>query len=120
MRVRLGGDPQAPRAARRFVQTHLRPAVDDQDLVEDVVLVVSELVTNAVRAGATGVDLALEVTPRRVVLTVEDDAEGWPTLVSAGSEAVGGRGLGIVDQVADEWHVSDRPRGKCLTAAWDR
>ncbi len=120
MRTRLGADLHAPRAARRFVETHLRPALGDAELVEDVVLVVSELVTNAVQAGATGVDLALEVTPRRVVLVVEDDAEGWPTMAAAGSDAVEGRGLGIVDQVADVWHVSARAPGKRLTAAWDR
>ena len=120
MRTRLNGDLQAPSAARTFVESQLAPALGDTELVGDVVLVVSELVTNAVRAGATGIDLDLEVTPQRVVLMVDDDAEGWPAMVTASNDAVRGRGLSIVDQVADEWHVSTLAHLKRLTAVWHR
>jgi anti-sigma regulatory factor (Ser/Thr protein kinase) len=120
MKTRLAGDLQAPSAARAFVESHLGPAVGDHGLVEDAMLVVSELVTNAVRAGATGLDVALKVTPRRVVLTVDDDADGWPIMVTVGSDAVQGRGLSIVDQLADEWQVSTRAGRKRMTAAWNR
>jgi anti-sigma regulatory factor (Ser/Thr protein kinase) len=120
MRTSLVADLRAPSAARAFVQQHLDPNDRDEPLKDKVVLVVSELVTNAVRAGATGVDLALDVTARRVVLMVDDDAEGWPTMTTATREAARGRGLRIVDQVADDWKVSSRPGGKRVTAVWGR
>ena len=71
--------------------------------VEDVVLIASELVTNAVRAGAAWVDLTLKVTRQRLDLVVADDAHGWPVLVTADEEAIGGRGLRL-----------GRPAGRCL------
>jgi anti-sigma regulatory factor (Ser/Thr protein kinase) len=81
-------------------------------------LIASELVTNAVRAGAEWIDLTLRVTGRRLDLLVQDDAGGIPVLATADPEAVGGRGLGIVDRLADTWTVAPRAIGKVVTATW--
>ena len=70
------------------------------------------------RAGAHWVDLTLRITRRRLDLLVEDDAGGTPVLVAADDEAVSGRGLGIVDQLADSWVVTPRASGKLVTASW--
>ena len=119
MNTRLAGDRHAPSAARAYVARQLAAvAVPDGVHVDDVVLIASELVTNAVRAGAHWVDLTLRITRRRLDLLVEDDAGGTPVLVAADDEAVSGRGLGIVDQLADSWVVTPRASGKLVTASW--
>ncbi len=119
MRTRLAGDRRAPSAARSYVAQQLETStVPDGVPVEDVVLIASELVTNAVRAGAAWVDLTLKVTRQRLDLVVADDAHGWPVLVTADEEAIGGRGLGLVDQLADAWVVTRQEPGKLVTATW--
>jgi anti-sigma regulatory factor (Ser/Thr protein kinase) len=116
--ISLPGDLQAPGAARTFVQGHLGKATRDRDLVDTVVLVASELVTNAVRAGATDIGLSLEITPEAVELLVDDDAGGWPTPTHADDQAVGGRGLVIVERLSDRWEVLPRAASKQVKAVW--
>jgi anti-sigma regulatory factor (Ser/Thr protein kinase) len=81
-------------------------------LVDDVVLVVSELVTNAVQHGQGEIVLELEVQGERVLVTVADDGPGEPQLpdpVAHGAE--GGRGLALVAAVAQEWGVHPAAEG---------
>jgi anti-sigma regulatory factor (Ser/Thr protein kinase) len=119
MRTRFAGDPEAPSAARSYVARQLgEGAVPPGLQLDDVVLVASELVTNAVRAGADWVQLTLRTSRRRLDLVIEDDAPGLPVLASADDEAVSGRGLGIVDQLTDAWAVTPRATGKTVTATW--
>jgi anti-sigma regulatory factor (Ser/Thr protein kinase) len=117
--MKLPGDLQAPAAARAFVADCLAKAKRPPKVeVDDVVLVTSELVTNAVRAGATKVDVDVLATSRRVDLVVEDNARGWPKKVRPGTDATSGRGLGIVEQLADSWTVDPQARGKRIVATW--
>lgn len=118
MRTRLTGDLHAPAAARRFVMTGLRePLASSQPaLCDDLALIVSELVTNSVRASAHVVDVELRVENDRVEVQVTDDAAGWPTPQAADIESVDGRGLEIVSQLADSWHTVARPPGKSVIA----
>lgn len=119
MKTRLPGDRRAPGAARSYVARHLATStIPEGVLIDDVVLTASELVTNSVRGGADWIDLTLQVTEGRLDLLVEDDAAGWPVLVTVDDEAVGGRGLGIVDRLADSWVVTPRGSGKLVTATW--
>jgi serine/threonine-protein kinase RsbW len=119
MKTRLAGDRRAPSAARSYVARQLAEnPVPVGVPVDDVVLIASELVTNAVRAGARWVELTLRVTRRRLDLVVADDAAGWPVLATADDEAVRGRGLGIVNQLADAWEVTPQAGGKLVTATW--
>lgn len=87
---------------------------------DDVVLVVSELVTNSVRADAAGIDVELVVHEDCVQLQVADDAPGWPNVHHAAVEDVSGRGLEIVATLADEWHTTRLARGKRVTVSWRR
>jgi len=114
MRMQLTADVHAPAVAREFVRRQLVDLLDtvQRAVREDVELIVSELVTNSVRAGATVIDLTLEVGPQRVEVEVTDDAAGWPTPRTAGPDGVDGRGLEIVDQLADHWHTVASPPGK--------
>jgi anti-sigma regulatory factor (Ser/Thr protein kinase) len=118
MRTQLRGDVHAPAAARHFVMTGLRGAVASSQpaLCDDLALIVSELVTNSVRASAQVVDVELRVEPDRVEIQVTDDASGWPTLRAAEVDSVDGRGLDIVDQLADSWRTVSRRTGKSVIA----
>ena len=122
MRTDLPGDVHAPAAARAFVLGALDDAAVPLGLPKsyDVVLVVSELVTNSVRAGATAIAVELTATEDRLELSVIDDAGGWPATRHPTWDDTRGRGLAIVEDVADEWHSTVLDRGKRVTATWSR
>jgi anti-sigma regulatory factor (Ser/Thr protein kinase) len=107
--VQVTGGKQAAALARRAVLE--RNGSLPRRVREDMLLLVSELVTNAVLHGGVGadrsLDLDLELSPRHVRVQVADpgNGSGTPALPSE-SPHVGGWGLRMVDQVADEWGVS--------------
>lgn len=119
MRISLASDVNAPSQARAHVASHLVASRLPVGVVADkVVLIASELVTNAVQAGATRIDIDLRVTSDRVDLVVTDDAGGWPTPTLATPDDTAGRGLSIVEHLADAWDVVRQRRGKAITASW--
>jgi anti-sigma regulatory factor (Ser/Thr protein kinase) len=68
-------------------------------------LAVSELVSNAVVHGEGTIEVELTRTPGDVRLQVVDAGGGEPVLQppSAPDARIGGWGLGLVDEVADDW-----------------
>lgn len=89
--------PRARHAARGFLGQHAR--------TDDAVLVVSELATNAVRHSASQDDtyeLRLEVKPGQLRIEVVDQGAAVRAAVS-GEPGESGRGLKIVDALADDW-----------------
>jgi anti-sigma regulatory factor (Ser/Thr protein kinase) len=71
-------------------------------------------VTNSVRhAGLesdSAVGLALRLTDERLTVAISDPGPGFtPEIVEPGLDQEGGRGLFIVDQLADRWGVGDSP-----------
>lgn len=75
-------------------------------------LLVSELMTNAVNAGAARTTLLIGFEPSLVRVGVVDDADGLPRVVTAGPQDVRGRGLAIVATLADHWGVDPLGAGK--------
>jgi anti-sigma regulatory factor (Ser/Thr protein kinase) len=122
MKTQLAGDLHAPAAARRFVSARLRGVLTaDQDAIcDDIALIVSELVTNSVRANARIIDLEVDVDDERVEVSVTDDAAGWPAFHAAEVDSVDGRGLEIVGHLADSWRTVARSRGKSVIATRSR
>jgi anti-sigma regulatory factor (Ser/Thr protein kinase) len=122
MRTNLAGNVHAPAEARRFVIATLGRIHQgiSSSRGDDVVLVVSELVTNGVRAGASAIDVDLEASADRIELHVTDDAPGWPEPRHAEPDDLAGRGLAIVEDLADDWHTTSLPRGKRVTATWSQ
>jgi len=105
--VTLAGRAERARVARAFVGGVLGPGHPCGDVA---VLLVSELFANSVRhsgsgapgetvtvavRGADGVVVRVEVTDR--------SGPGVPELRAAGSDAEGGRGLGLVAALAARW-----------------
>jgi anti-sigma regulatory factor (Ser/Thr protein kinase) len=118
VKTQLPGDLHAPAAARRFVTSGLRRVLASAHpaLCDDLALIVSELVTNSVRANARVVDVELRVRDDRVEVQVTDDAAGWPTPQATAPDSEDGRGLDIVAQLADSWRTVARRKGKSVIA----
>jgi anti-sigma regulatory factor (Ser/Thr protein kinase) len=97
----LADDPRAPGQARRAVRETLT-GWRLSPLVDSVVLAVSELVTNAIRYGRPPVYLVLRRKRQGVRLDVHDGDPREPDVGPAEDDAESGRGLGIVQAVADD------------------
>ncbi len=76
----------------------------------------SELVTNAVTAGAMTINAQLSVHCTHLQMSVSDDAAGQPHLQDAELLSAHGRGLQIVDSCALRWGVDDQRVGKLVWA----
>jgi anti-sigma regulatory factor (Ser/Thr protein kinase) len=102
-------DLNAPTAARRALEG-LSGHVDD-DLLERIVLLVTELVTNSVRhAGlrpGQSIDLQVFMRPELLRVEVSDDGHGFDAVAVKPEPArvSGGWGLWLLDQLTDRWGV---------------
>lgn len=106
----LAADAVSARTARVAVRRELS-AWGAPELVEDCSLIVTELVTNAVRHGDHGIHLRLGTNGRWVYGEVYDGGDQLPCVRTGGVDATGGRGMLIVDRLADEWGVARLPDG---------
>lgn len=88
--------------ARRFV-VRATVAAGWEDHVDDVALLASELATNAVLHGARPIAVAVAAGGHRLRVEVSDAAPALPVELDLGPEIENGRGLAIVEAVADEW-----------------
>jgi anti-sigma regulatory factor (Ser/Thr protein kinase) len=79
---------------------------------DDLRLLVSELVTNAIRHGGadTAPWLELELADDRVLASVHDAGPGFDPPTAPQPSAAGGWGLLLVDALAERWGVE---RGRC-------
>lgn len=103
VRVDFARDQRAVGQARRAMRAALLGWRLPR-LVDTVVLVTSELVTNAIRYGRPPLSVQLRRSPRQVQLDVHDGnpVELPVVLGEAAAEVESGRGLGIVLALADE------------------
>jgi anti-sigma regulatory factor (Ser/Thr protein kinase) len=101
----LSADPASASLARKFVCSRLLNA-GLPHLIDDLSLVVSELVTNAISHARTHSTVVLERAGPSVTLTVRDCSPSLPLLEAADCMAGGGRGLGIVDVLSRDWGVT--------------
>ncbi|MCW5252478.1 MULTISPECIES: ATP-binding protein [unclassified Streptomyces] len=111
--VRLRSLPESAATARRLAQiVALRWKVGPR-VTEDTVLLVSELVGNAVRhTGARCFGLHLRKGSGRIRVMVRDPSRGLPCLLPVQETDISGRGLFLVDKLSDRWGVDLLPMGK--------
>ena len=110
-------DSRAPQWARAWCLQQLTIAWVGPDpvtpqLLQDVSLVVSELVTNAVRAGCNRLTVRLSIDRDRMRLAVVDDGAGTPVRQQLRLDATSGRGLAIVSALSSDWGVRRLETGK--------
>ena len=99
--------------ARHFVTN----AVGDvpPEILDRVALLVSELATNAIRHGGTDFTVRVDQTPDEIAVQIADAGEGTPILRQAQPRDASGRGLQIVEALADSWGVRPEPSGSGKT-----
>lgn len=97
---------------RRTTRAHLRLWKVGGALADDIVLAVSELVTNAVQhcGDVPGVELRLHCGNGELCVEVADGSCARPRLRVAAPDEVSGRGLLLVAALAQTWSVSDDGR----------
>ncbi|MFN8035458.1 MAG: ATP-binding protein [Acidimicrobiia bacterium] len=103
--------PASVAAARRFLRAALGRSGADPILVDDALLALSELVTNAVVHANTEFRVRVTVDAGVVRVDVLDSGDGRPCPQPGGALDAGGRGLRIVDRVSDEWAIGEREDG---------
>ncbi|MYW47307.1 SpoIIE family protein phosphatase [Streptomyces sp. SID161] len=102
---RLDADPREVGRARRLVREQLLDWGLPQT-VETAELLVSEVVTNAVRhTGADRIGLRV-VRTDALLFEVTDDEPALPAMITAGPDDESGRGLRVVSRLAREWGAS--------------
>lgn len=110
MRQALKPELDAPAQARRSVASAL-DAWGLGPISDDALLLTSELVTNAVIHAGTPIVLVVQHIQRRVRIEVNDDAPSLPErrYAGGGPPRGDGRGVWLLDQLADRWGVQRRP-----------
>ena len=112
-------EPGAVQEARAFVDTRLAAWDAPEALVRDAVLLVSELVSNAILHGRPPIELRLRRTDEHVLVEVDDGATVLPRKLRPTPDDEHGRGLLIASLLADRWGTRPLRDGKsvwCLFA----
>ena len=102
------------RRARRFVRVHCAEIGVSVDVCDEVLLLASELVTNAVLHGRSDVCVEVGVVGRALRVAVLDDNSRRPAPVPQDPDALDGRGLALVAALASSWGVDDEVEGKAV------
>ncbi|WP_432136132.1 MULTISPECIES: SpoIIE family protein phosphatase [unclassified Streptomyces] len=113
---RLPARDDAPARARAQVSTLLRQWRSKDDTLDNVSLLVSELVTNAVRFAGGPVTVRLIRAGHGLLCEVGDTGTGRPRLGRGGLLDDGGRGLRIVHRLTTRWGVRWTDTGKVVWA----
>lgn len=112
--VVLPADVTAPRTAREFLASACCGSHSAQ-VVEEAQLLVSELVTNAVRYGAPPIELQVRCAgDDRLQVRVRDSERAEIRPEDPDPDAEGGRGLLLVDIVSDAWGTENDEDGKAI------
>ncbi|MDX2594462.1 MULTISPECIES: SpoIIE family protein phosphatase [Streptomyces] len=110
------GDPEALTRARHMIRAAVR-SWGARDRSDEIELVADELITNALmhtEGSAIVTVRVLEGSGRRLRVEVEDSSSALPRRRDAGENGVSGRGLLLVDRLADVWGVEARGGGKAV------
>jgi anti-sigma regulatory factor (Ser/Thr protein kinase) len=110
----LGSDADVVRQAREFTIARLAEWDVPTELGYDLELIVSELVTNAVRHGRPPVELRLRRAVDRLFVDVHDAAAAPPRMRHAGPADDSGRGLLIVATLSERWGTRHTDNGKSV------
>ncbi|MFF0623952.1 SpoIIE family protein phosphatase [Streptomyces sp. NPDC004296] len=111
---------QADPAGTAEVRSAVRRTLDQWRagaVTHDVEVAASELIANALTHTESGALVSVELlpgSPCRIRLEVEDRSSQWPRRRRPGETATSGRGLLLVEALADRWGAEPRGSGKAL------
>ena len=108
--MRLPCERQSARLARSFVADTLSSWLGSRDH-EVAALLTSELVTNAVLHAGTEVGVTITLARTVVRIAVDDGSDRCPQPLRPDDYASAGRGLQLIDDLADGWGVDPVPDG---------
>jgi len=116
----LRHEPTSASIVRRELTLDLSLHGVDDESIDEVALVASELVGNAIRHAGAAADESLDVTwtvgSTELTLCVEDASTLPPVMRSAETHAQDGRGLTIVSALTSAWGYEPTERGKLVWA----
>ncbi|MCW2542888.1 MAG: hypothetical protein JWM40_440 [Frankiales bacterium] len=110
----LPPDVSSVGVGRRFVRETLA-RWDLDRLTDTAVLLTSEVVTNSVLHARTEIVLSVRNDGGTVTISVHDGSPHLPRPRLHSVDATTGRGLELLDRLAQEWHVDADRDGKTLT-----
>lgn len=108
----LASDDRSVARARSLIAQKLVDLPDES--LQVVLLLTSELVTNAVRHGTGSVDLRVAWGHGAVRVEVEDQSPQRPVIRAMDRDALSGRGLVLVDRLCAGWGVLPAAVGKTV------
>ncbi|MBF4137814.1 MULTISPECIES: SpoIIE family protein phosphatase [Streptomyces] len=109
-------DPEALSGARHLIRAAVR-SWGSGERADEIELAADEMIVNALMHTEGSAVVTLRVltgTERRLRVEVEDTSSALPRRREAGEDGVSGRGLFLVDRLADGWGVEARGTGKCV------
>lgn len=106
----LAPSRRAPAQARAAVRAFAENVVGEET-AGTAELLVSELVTNALTHGRGTITVHMEHGASGLLVTVCDDEPAHPQVPPQVPLALGGRGLRMVEVLADSWGVTPADRG---------
>ena len=110
LRRTLPATAESASVARWLVTDLLRELVDE-DTLDTAALLTTELVSNAIRQTREELVLTVRLGADRMRVGVADSSHRRPQLVQVGSRDTSGRGLHLVEAMADRWGVEPDGRG---------
>ena len=113
----LPAQPMSVPLARSWAEGWLAGSHMSPDQTRVALLVVSELVTNAVRQSDRPVQVRLDLADDSLSIEVFDSGHRMPAFSAAALDSPDGRGLRVIDTLCDEWGVREELEGKTI---WGR
>ena len=110
-RTALPGEAPSAGEARRFVTGRLSDA-GLEEMTDTASLLVSELVANAVLHAHTDLVVVVRIDDERVTVEVHDGSAGRPDPKNYSSLSGTGRGLVLVEALAEDWGTETTADGK--------
>jgi anti-sigma regulatory factor (Ser/Thr protein kinase) len=114
-RCRVGCSSSAPARARAFVADAGQDWGLPEIMIESAQLATSELVSNSVEHALSGVEIVLERhANNRLRISVRDNSPTFPVMHPVEAARPRGRGMALVEALAEVWGVTPHPDGKTI------
>ena len=112
--LRAGCASSAPADARAFVARTGQTWELPEPVIEAAQLATSELVSNSVEHALSGVQVTLALAGDQLRIAVRDHSKAPPVRRVPNTSGARGRGIALVEAVAEEWGVLPHPDGKTV------